>query len=244
MSDVSLVSLAEVFSRVPDRRDPRGVRHSIQVLMSLVFLGMLARIREMVVLQRWAGQHWHQLKEALGSNRDAPPNATTISRALAGCSLAEFRQAFGEWLRHTVASDEPWVASVDGKTACQGLDAQGNPVQLLTVLVHQVKAVLVQWSVGEEKSNEPAVLKQHLAELFEQFPMLRLLTGDALYAQRPLVEALMDHGCDYLFQVKANQPDIQDAVRACLGSAEQRPPAAETHEKRGLWQIAAGCGSR
>lgn len=243
MSDASLASLADVFSRVPDRRDPRGVRHSIQVLTSLVFLGMLARIREMVVLQRWATQHWHQLKEALGSNRNTPPDATTISRALAGCSLAEFRQAFGEWLRHTIVSDEPWTASVDGKTACQGLDAQGNPVQLLTVLVHQVKAVLGQWSVGEEKSNEPVVLKRHLAELFEQFPMLRLLTGDALYAQRPLVEALQAHGCDYLFQVKANQPDIQDALLACLGQAEQRPSAAETHEKRGLWQIAAGCGS-
>jgi hypothetical protein len=242
MSEVSLASLAEVFSQVPDARDPRGVRHSIQVLVSLVFLGMLARIREMVVLQRWAQRHWPQLQPALGSNRDAPPNATTMSRALAGCSLAEFRKAFGVWLRQAVASDEPWTASVDGKTACQGLDAQGNPVQLLTVLVHQVKAVLGQWSVGAEKSNEPAVLKQHLPELFEQFPLLRLLTGDALYAQRPLVEALMDHGCDYLFQVKANQPDVQDALHACLGNAEQRPPAAETHEKRGLWRIAAGFG--
>jgi hypothetical protein len=243
MSDASLASLAEVFSRVPDRRDPRGVRHSIQVVTSLVFLGMLARIREMVVLQRWATQHWQALRDALGSNRDAPPNATTISRALAGCSLAEFRQAFGEWLRHTVASEEPWTASVDGKTACQGLDAQGNPVQLLTVLVHQVKAVVGQWSVGEEKSNEPVVLKRHLAELLEQFPMLRLLTGDAIYAQRPLVEALQAHGCDYLFQIKSNQPDVQDALQTCLGKAERRPPAAETHEKRGLWQIAGGCGS-
>ena len=79
--------------------------------------------------------------------------------------------------------------------------------------------------------------------VFELLPLLRLLTGDALYAQRPLVEALQAHGCDYLFQIKANQPDIQDALQACLGKAEQRSPAAETHEKRGLWQIAAGCGS-
>jgi len=243
MSDASVASLAEVFSSVPDSRDPRGVRHSIQVLVSLVFLGMLARIREMVVLQRWAELHWPQLKSALGSDRDAPPNATTISRALAGCSLAEFRTAFAAWLRQTVSSDEPWTASVDGKTVCQGLDAQGNPVQLLTVFLHHVKAVLGQWSVGDEKSNEPAVLKLHLSELFELFPMLRLLTGDAIYAQRPLVEALMSHGCDYLFQLKANQADAQDALRCCLGQAEQRPPAAETHEKRGLWRIAAGSGS-
>lgn len=243
MSHASLVSLAEVFASVPDSRDPRGVRHSIQVLVSLVFLGMLARIREMAVLQRWAELHWQKLGAALGSSRDTPPNATTISRALARCSLAEFRRAFAAWLRQAVASDEPWSASVDGKTVCQGLDAQGNPVHLLTVFVHHLKVALAQWSVGDEKSNEPAVLKHHLSELFELFPMLRLLTGDALYAQRPLVEALMSHGCDYLFQVKANQPDVQDALQACLGQAQQRPPAAETIEKRGPWQIAAGCGS-
>lgn len=242
MSDPSLASLAEVFASVPDLRDPRGVRHSIQVLVSLVFLGMLARIREMVVLQRWAEVHWQQLRPALGSDRDAPPNATTISRALAGCSLAEFRRAFAAWLRQTVSSDEPWTASVDGKTVCQGLDAQGNPVQLLTVFVHHIKAALGQWSVRDEKSNEPAVLKRHLSELFELFPMLRLLTGDAIYAQRPLVEALLSHGCDYLFQVKANQADVRDVLDCCLGKAEQRPPAAETHEKRGLWKIVAGCG--
>jgi hypothetical protein len=242
MSHASLASLADVFGSVPDSRDPRGVRHSIQVLVSLVFLGMLARIREMVVLQRWAVLHWAELKVALGSDRDAPPDATTISRALAGCSLAEFRKAFAVWLSQTISSDQSWVASVDGKTVCQGLDAQGHPVHLLTVFVHHLKAVLGQWSVGDEKSNEPAVLSRHLAELFESFPMLRLLTGDALYAQRPLVEALASHGCDYLFQVKANQKDVLDALHACLGQAQQRPPAAETHEKRGLFQIAAGSG--
>jgi hypothetical protein len=116
------------------------------------------------------------------------------------------------------------------------------PKAIPWVFVHHLKAVLGQWSVGDEKSNEPAVLTRHLAELFESFPMLRLLTGDALYAQRPLVEALTSRGCDYLFQVKGNQADVLDALRSCLGQADQRPPAAETQEKRGLFQIAAGSG--
>jgi hypothetical protein len=212
------------------------------VLVSLVFLGMLARIREMAVLQRWATQHWAELKEALGSTRDAPPNATTISRALARCSLGEFRQAFAAWLTHTAAADERWAASVDGKTVRQGKDGQGHPVHLLTVFVHDLKAAIGQWSVGEEKTNEPTVLARHLAELFESFPMLRLLTGDALFAQRPLVEALLSHDCDYLFQVKANQPDMLDALQTSLGAAHEQPPAAETQEKRGLFWIAGGSG--
>lgn len=225
--------LADVFADVLDPRDPRGVRHPIRSLLLLVFVGMLSRIREMKVLQRWAEVHWDTLREAIGSDRDAPPDATTISRALARSSLGEFSQAFRRWLREVVMTDEPLTAAVDGKTACQGHDAQGNPVQVLTVFVHRLKVVLGQWSVTGEKTNEPGVLKNHLDELLREFPLLNLLTGDAIFAQRPLVEAIRDKSCDYLFQVKNNQPDILDALHSCLGEAHTRRPAAETAKKKG-----------
>jgi hypothetical protein len=236
-------SLTEAFAQVPDPRDPRGVRFPIQVLVTLVFLGMLARWREMAVLVRWAEANWEELAPALGSDREHPPNATTISRALARCSLADFWPAFASWLRDVALSDAPIAVAVDGKTVCQGLDEQGKPVQLLTVFVHQLKLVLGQWSVTGEKTNEPTVLKRHVAELLEAFPMLALLTGDAMYAQRPLAELLTASHCDYLLAVKANQPDILDALVTCLGQADERPAAAETAEKRGICGIAAGSGS-
>lgn len=241
MSASALSSLADVFSQVRDFRDPRGKRHPLPALLSLVFLGLLARIREMAVLQRWAEAHWDELKEPLGFTHERP-HATTISRALAGCSLADFSQAFLCWVQ-TMLADAPLTAAVDGKTSCQGLDPTGKPVHLLSVLVHGFKVVLGQWSVGDEKSNEPTVLRNHLSELFANFPMLRLVTGDALFAQRPLAEALLDQHCDYLVQIKGNQPDTLDALRNSLGDAAERPPAAETIEKKGTPLIAAGSGS-
>ena len=48
---------------------------------------------------------------------------------------------------------------MDAKTSCQGMDENGQPVQLVTVLVHDMKLVLAQWSVRGEKTNEPNVLK-------------------------------------------------------------------------------------
>lgn len=241
MVPMRLESLTEVFSQVPDPRKPRGVRHPLQGMLALVFLGLLARIREMAVLQRWAEAHWHQLREPLGFERDQPPHATTISRTLAACDLSTFSRAFLAWVK-TIVPDEPLTVAVDGKTSCQGLDAEGQPVQLLTVLVHNLKLVLAQWSVRGEKTNEPNVLKNHLAELKADFPLLKLITGDAIYAQRPLAEALLDENCDYLLQIKGNQPDIQEALQHCLGGAHERKPAAETTEKKGIPWIVAGCG--
>ena len=91
---VRLESLAHVFSHIKDHRKPRGQRHPLAGMLALVFLGLLARIREMAVLQRWAEAHWDQLQLPLGFDRDQPPHATTISRTLAGCSVGEFAEAF------------------------------------------------------------------------------------------------------------------------------------------------------
>lgn len=244
MVAASLSQLETVFSQISDPRKARGVRHPFSGIVSLVFLGLLARITEMAVVVRWAEANWEELKEPLGFTRKAPPCASTISRALAGLSLDEFRVAFASWLNTALADQEGrWTAAVDGKTCRQGLDANGSPVQMLNVFLQQAKLALDQWSIGGDKTNEPGSLKKHLAELLTAYPALQLLTGDAIYAQRPLLELLQEHGCDYLFQVKANQPDMLDALETCFFQETPAKPAHEITEKRGSVRKRVGFGS-
>jgi hypothetical protein len=239
---IAMESLVRVFAQVEDPRKPRGVRHPMESILALVFLGLLARIREMEKLNRWATEHWDQLREPLGFDREEPPHATTISRSLAKCDLSSFARAFQNWIQQVLPPDESFVAAVDAKTSCQGIDTDGDPVQLVTVLIHNFKVVIGQWSVRGEKTNESGVLKHHLAELKRDFPLLKLITGDAIYANRPLAEVLLDNDCDYLLQIKGNQKDIQEALEVCLGAAHETRPAAQTIEKKGTLSNAAGCG--
>lgn len=102
---------------------------------------------------------------------------------------------------------------------------------------------LDQWSVNGDKTNEPCSLQRHLKELLLAYPALGLLTGDAILAQRPLLELLKAHGCDYLFQVKANQPDVLEALKTCFAEAAQTGPASEVLETRGATPKPAGYGS-
>ena len=53
-----------------------------------------------------------------------------------------------------------------------------------------------------EKRYEPGVLREKLGRLFEDYPGLRLLTMDALYAERDLCRAIVSHGRDYLVRVR------------------------------------------
>jgi hypothetical protein len=236
-------TLLDAFSRLDDPRSARGVRHPFSGMVVLMLLGMLARIREMEVLVRWATIHWDQLREPLGFDRDEPPCATTISRTLAKCRVAEFQAALAAWMQACLADKTTeGVVAVDGKTAKQGLD-DGDPLHMLNVFVHDLQAVVGQWSTGAEKTNEPTLLRRQLEELLDAYPMLRLFTGDAIFAQRPLAELVCGHGRDYLLQVKANQGDTLNALEHCFAQATERPPAAHSTNKRGLSKKPAGYGS-
>ena len=235
MSDSSLVDLHTVLAQVTDPRKAKGVRHPFPGILSLVFLGLLGRIVEMAVLERWATVHWEQLKKPLGFTRDKPPCDTTISRALARFSLEEFRQAFAAWLNTLISQKDEsceWVAAVDGKTCCQGLDAQGKPVLMLNVFLQRIKVTLDQWSVSGDKTNEPGSLKKNLEGLLEKYPALKILTADAIYAQRPLLKVLRQHGCDYIVQIKDNQLDVHDALQVCFQKVNTEQPHAQMVEKK------------
>jgi hypothetical protein len=240
----TLSGLSAIFSQINDPRKKRGVRHPFSGVVSLVFLGLLGRITEMAVLVRWADAHWEDLREPLGFTREKPPCDTTVSRLLAKLSLAEFQQAFSTWLKAALADyQERWTAAIDGKTCRQGLDADGSPVQMLNVFLHTVKVTLDQWSIGADKTNEPGCLKNHFADLLAAYPALQLLTGDAIFAQRPLLDVLAAEGRDYLFQVKANQPEVFNALKLCFAEASSRRPAHETTVKRGVIAKPADFGS-
>lgn len=228
-----LPSLMEALSEVADPRQRRGVRHPFSGILGLVLVGLVCRLSDFASLQRWAARHWHLLRRPLGFTRHKPPHPTTLSRTLARFSLEEFQAAFSEWLQGVMADRTASVVAVDGKTSKQGFDPQGDPIQMLNVFAQDLKACLGQWPLSGDKHTEPEVLKAHLKELFEKYPALRLITGDALYAQRNLAELILVSGHDYLFQIKANQPDVLEAAQTCFAQAEDRRADAHTREKRG-----------
>ena len=85
------------------------------------------------------------------------------------------------------------TAAVDGKATKQMKDENGDPILMLNVFAQKLKVHLASWSVHGDKTNEPGCLKNHLAELFTMYPCLQLLTGDAIFAQRPLLTAIQEY---------------------------------------------------
>ncbi len=235
-------SLLDALRRLTDPRKRRGVRHGFGSTLALVFLGLLGRQSDFAAIARWAKQHWPALRGPRGFTRAYAPHQTTLSRITARFSLDEFQAALCGWLAGLSSGRAPVIAAVDGKTSKRGYDRDGDPIHMLNVFAHDIGACLASWPVGDGKETEPEVLKAHLDELLAAWPSLRVLTGDALFCQRPLARLITDHGRDYLLAVKENQPDLHEAAQAAFAPATAQTADATAVEKRGARWLPGGCG--
>jgi len=99
------------------------------------------------------------------------------------------------------------------------------------VFAHGANVCLADWPVGDGKDTEPEVLKAHLDELFSVWPSLRVLTGDAIFCQRPLARVIIEAGRDYVLAVKDNQPDLHETARTAFADATAESADATVIEK-------------
>ena len=209
-----ILSLKDALQNIADSRSKQGVSHPFHGILALVLLGLTARQIYMTHIVEWARHHWDELKTPLGFKSDQPPDATTLSRTLAKITLADFQKALIAFFGNLLAQQNNLTVAVDGKTSKQFHQADGNPIHLLNLFVHDLGVVLAQYSVKEDKANEESCLRKHVEEFFKKYPFVQLLTGDAIFTARPLLKVLqeLEEKKDYLFCVKDNQETILEAL--------------------------------
>jgi hypothetical protein len=228
----TLEIFAQCLKNVPDPRSKQGVSHHFQTILAIVLLGLLANITTLAEIERWAKIHFPTLKRFLLFKKGVP-HAITFARVLRQLSLHHLQAAFAEFL-NTILATTTIIAAVDGKAAKQMKDAEGDPLLMLNVFAQKLKLHLASWSVHGDKTNEPSCLKKHLEELFTMYPSLKLLTGDAIFAQRPLLEAIREYHRDYLVQIKENQGHVLEQMKLMFEDApQQKPSDRQVTKKRG-----------
>ena len=207
-------SLFECLEQVRDPRKARGVRHPLQAILRLTLPGLVCGQTTMAHIALFARLHWTALKEpAQGAPGVCPGPASPRRhhlRILAGVPWEQLRGALSGWVAR-VAADRQLSAAVDGRWARQSTDAKGNPLVMVSVPAHGLKLCLARWP-APEKRYEPGGLRERLGHLFEGHPGLRLLTMDALYAERDLCQAIVSCGRDYMVRVGGNRPDVLAAL--------------------------------
>jgi hypothetical protein len=238
----SLEIFVQCLKKVRDPRSKRGKSHPFSTVLAIVLLGLLGNLSTLAEIHRWAKIHVTQLDQFLRlryrKGKAIVPCDTTLARILEKLSLDDLQKAFALFL-NSILPESPLTAAVDGKTAKQMKDENGDPIHILNVFAQTYKLHLASWSVHGDKTNEPGCLKKHLEELFTMYPCLQLLTGDAIFAQRPLLEAIQEYHRDYLVQVKENQGRVLEQMKMVFEDAPQKEPNdRKVTKKRGPLRFA------
>ena len=219
--------LAEYLARVPDPRNPRGVRHSLTSLFLAAVAAVLAGARSFTAVGEWVADAPPQVLAALGVRRDPltrrfdPPDEATIRRVLEAADADALDAAIGSWLDARLQAADRGAehgrrprraVAVDGKAVrgTRHASGDGQPVHLLAALDQDAGAVLGQVRV-DGKTNEIT----RFAPLLEPLELAGcVITAGALHTQRDhaefLVAATKAH---YILVVKQNQPGLYAQVK-------------------------------
>jgi predicted transposase YbfD/YdcC len=195
-----------------DHRDPRGVRYPLAVALVFVILAKLAGEDDPEGIAHWIALRKDLLIEALRLKRNTTPHPTTFSRILGwAVSVEQLQESFTQFLLSTAEGGLSVEMPIDGKTL-RGTIPPGKTqgVHLLAAYLPQEGIVLMQVEVGC-KENEivaaPRVLKS--VDLKG-----KVVTGDAIFAQRELSRLVVEGGGEYVWTVKDNQSRLRAEIEA------------------------------
>ncbi|MCC7160863.1 MAG: ISAs1 family transposase [Anaerolineae bacterium] len=138
------------------------------------------------------------------------PHGSTYGRLLAnGIDLDEFSRLARAFFEALPQAGESLVINLDGKHLRATIPAgRTHGVHLLAAFLPREGWVLLQLEVGH-KENEISVAPRVLQALDLRG---KIVTGDAMLAQRDLSLQIVQAGGDYLWTVKNNQSDLYDAI--------------------------------
>ncbi len=225
-------SLAAALATVPDPRRPYGWRPEyapvpLVALLQGTVAAVLCGARSQYAVAQWVRERAEgepEILEALGFPPGRSACVATLHRVYKALDVDAFEAAIGTWLAQTgVAPDDP--LALDGKTlrGVHGHWEDGEYVpgaHLVAAYAHGAQAVLAQLRTGG-KGQEVATVQQVLA----QVPLTdRLVTGDALLAQREVCAQVTHAGGDYLFPVKDNQPQLRADLAAAFSPLDSARP--------------------
>jgi hypothetical protein len=221
-----LDSLREALREVPDPRASNR-KFVISSLLALMALGLLAGRKSLAEIQRY-GQFLTQKQRAwldwpldkTGRFRPAP-SYSALYNLLCKLDPHAFASALGDWLaaHHGTL---PRALALDGKyvrdlvlTICLSEHQSGEPVAM---------AIAAQAPITEETKKEgelTAARRLYATHCLHG----ATVTGDALNCERQSASLVVEAGGDYLFQLKANQPNALKYAEKFVASTPPLLPA-------------------
>lgn len=216
-----LGSLYDYLCRLPDTRRDHGTRYALVTVLVYVVLAKLAGENHLAGIAEWVAYRIAPLTQALQLTKVRAPHRTTYSRILGHViAVDDFHKQVNAFFAAQPRAGTPIQIALDGKTLRGTIPAgQSKGVHLLAAFVPDDGCVLIQVAV-DGKENEISAAPRVLGLLDLRG---KVVTGDAMLAQRALSVQIVEAGGDYVWTVKDNHPDLKEAIVTLFAPEGCRP---------------------
>ncbi len=213
MPTVAGSPLLTALAHVPDFRQSQGQRHPLAAVLALACVAMLCGYTSLTAIAQWGREHDENWLRQLGFTHFPGPCVATLHRIFKQLDVAVLEKVLSAWLEAHLPSKGG--LSVDGKTA-RGSQSEGQaPLALLAAFAQRVGVAVAQCAIANHDEIAAAVSLLQGQDLHGW-----IVTGDAKFAQKSVVEAVLIQGGDYVFVVKGNQPTLQADIATLFSESQ------------------------
>lgn len=221
-------SLFAALCKLHDQRDARGLRYALVTVLVFVVLSKLSGEDSLRGIAQWVELRKEALAQALCLVKPQAPHATTYSRILKdGVQVEELQQVVSEFFAAQPGAGQSVVISLDGKTIRGTIPAgKSRGVHLLAAYLPEEGWVLLQVRVEQQENEIPAALRVVKALDLRG----KIVTGDALLAQRELSTVIVEQGGHYVWTIKKNQPQTLKDIQTLFEPESCAPGFSPCHK--------------
>jgi predicted transposase YbfD/YdcC len=205
-------TLLGVLGKVPDPRDPRGVRYPLTGVLAVAVCAVVAGARSFAAIGEWALDLGADQLDRLGLDR--APVESTLRKLFARLDAAALDRQLAvlAWCRTRRVGGRRVIA-IDGKAVRGARTATATAPHLVAALDH-INGVVLGQNAVDAKSNEIPAVRDLLAGFDPVDLHGCVVTVDAMHTQDDTAKAITDAGADYVFTVKANRPLLLASLKA------------------------------
>lgn len=215
--------IGKFFDKVSDPRSSRNQLHDFMMLIGTSLLSMLSGIESFSGIQDYVECHKSEIGKYFNL-KNGVPSHDTYQRFWDAINPQEFVNSF-EVFTNSLSKVTSDIVSLDGKTIRNS--GRGNPLHIVSAWCRANQLVLGQKKV-KEKSNEITAIPQ-LLELLDIEN--KVITIDAMGAQRAICQQIIDQGGDYVICLKGNQGLIYSDAKLYLSDESNHQFVNEDNDK-------------
>jgi predicted transposase YbfD/YdcC len=225
---VDVNSLFGALAELHDRRDARGLQYALVTVLLFIVLAKLCGEDHVRGIADWVRLRKESLAEALGLAKPQAPHATTYSRVLKrAVDVEELEAVVGRFFANQPEAGTSVVVNLDGKTLRGTIPAgKSKGLHLLAAYLPAEGWVMLQMEVDRKENEIPAASR--LVRCLDLRG--KIVTGDALLAQRELSAQIVAGGGEYLWTVKGNQDRLQEDIELLFAPEACVPGFSPSHK--------------